>query len=55
MKRKQRKLNQKSGQGLVEYALILGLIAVVTAAVIINLGKTASSKLDAANTALASS
>jgi len=49
------RFKKQDAQGLVEYALILGLIAVVTAAVIINLGKTASSKLNAANTALASS
>ncbi len=38
---------KKHAQGLVEYALILGLIAVVTAAVIVTLGQKASNKLDA--------
>ena len=35
----------KQGQGLVEYALILGLIAVVTAAIIVTLGQKTSNKL----------
>jgi pilus assembly protein Flp/PilA len=46
------KTNKKSGQGLVEYALILGLIAVVTAAVIVTLGTSVSSKLTDVNTQL---
>lgn len=38
------RLNKK-GQGLVEYALILGLIAVVTAAIIVSIGTSTSKKL----------
>jgi Flp pilus assembly pilin Flp len=41
-----------SGQGLVEYALILGLIAVVTAAIIVTLGTKTSNKLDAVSNQL---
>jgi Flp pilus assembly pilin Flp len=37
----------RAGQGLVEYALILGLIAVVTAAIIVALGTKTSNKLTA--------
>jgi Flp pilus assembly pilin Flp len=46
------KTNKKSGQGLVEYALILGLIAVVTAAVIVALGTSVSSNLSEVNVEL---
>jgi Flp pilus assembly pilin Flp len=47
-----KRFGKKAGQGLVEYALILGLIAVVTAAVILALGTSASTKLNAVNTEL---
>ena len=40
-----KRLNNK-GQGLVEYALILGLIAVVTAAIIVTIGGRTSNKLE---------
>ncbi len=42
-----KRFNKKHGQGLVEYALILGLIAVVTAAIIVTLGQKTSNKLNA--------
>ncbi|MSR64368.1 MAG: Flp family type IVb pilin [Verrucomicrobiae bacterium] len=46
------RFNKKQGQGLVEYALILGLIAVVTAAVIVGLGTKTSNKLTAVSAQL---
>ena len=46
-----KRLNKK-GQGLVEYALILGLIAVVTAAIIVTLGQKTSNKLGAVSAQL---
>jgi Flp pilus assembly pilin Flp len=47
-----KRFSKKHAQGLVEYALILGLIAVVTAAVIITLGQKTSNKLTAVGTQL---
>lgn len=44
-----KRFSKKSGQGLVEYALILGLIAVVTAAVIVALGTSTKTKLEDVN------
>ena len=48
-----KRLNKK-GQGLVEYALILGLIAVVTAAIIVTNGKKTSNTLENVSTQLGS-
>jgi Flp pilus assembly pilin Flp len=50
--KKMMRFGRKHAQGLVEYALILGLIAVVTAAVIITLGQKTSNKLTAVGTQL---
>jgi Flp pilus assembly pilin Flp len=47
-----KRFNKKHGQGLVEYALILGLIAVVTAAIIVTLGTKTSNKLTAVSNQL---
>lgn len=49
---KQFKRWNKKGQGLVEYALILGLIAVVTAAIIVTIGNKTSNKLNAVSAQL---
>lgn len=47
-----RKFNGKSGQSLVEYALILALISVVAILVLTSIGTRANSKLDNVNKAL---
>jgi len=47
-----KRISKKHGQGLVEYALILGLIAVVTAAIIVAIGTKTSSKLGAVSAQL---
>jgi pilus assembly protein Flp/PilA len=46
-------LAEESGASLAEYALLVGLIAVVAAAAVATLGSTVDSKLDKANTELA--
>lgn len=38
------KLNEEKGQGMVEYALIIGLVAIVVIAVLILLGPAISAK-----------
>jgi pilus assembly protein Flp/PilA len=43
---------QEKGQGLVEYAIILALIAIVAIGVMTTLGKKVSSTFDRVNTAL---
>jgi pilus assembly protein Flp/PilA len=47
-----RKAKRQSGQALVEYALILALIAIVAIAVLTNIGTSVDSKLDQVDTAL---
>ena len=49
-----KRFSKKQGQGLVEYALILGLIAVVTAAIIVTLGGKTSNKLNEVSNQLGS-
>ncbi|MEI6084806.1 MAG: Flp family type IVb pilin [Verrucomicrobiota bacterium] len=44
-----RKCNRRSGQSLVEYALILALIAVVAILVLGGIGNSANNKLDSVN------
>lgn len=38
------KLNEEKGQGMIEYALIIGLVAVVVIAVLVLLGPAISAK-----------
>lgn len=45
-------LKNNSGQGLVEYALILVLIALVVLAALGNVGKTANNKFSTINSAI---
>lgn len=45
-------LKSNSGQGLVEYALILVLIALVVLVALGNVGKTANNKFNSINSAL---
>lgn len=47
-----RKFKSRSGQSLVEYALILALIAVVAILVLQGIGKSVNSKLSNVNSAL---
>jgi Flp pilus assembly pilin Flp len=47
-----RKLSSRSGQSLVEYALILALIAVVAILVLRGIGTSANSKLEQVNSNL---
>jgi pilus assembly protein Flp/PilA len=47
-----RKLKQRSGQSLVEYALILALIAVVAIAVLKGVGTSVNTKLESVNSNL---
>jgi pilus assembly protein Flp/PilA len=47
-----RVLKNNKGQGLVEYALILVLIAIVVVAAVTNLGTTTSKVLENVNTAI---
>jgi pilus assembly protein Flp/PilA len=47
-----RKIKGKSGQSLVEYALILALIAIVAIAILTGIGKSVNSKLSNVNSAL---
>ena len=47
-----RRLNRKSGQALVEYALILALIAVVAILVLKGIGTSSSTKMEAVNSNL---
>jgi Flp pilus assembly pilin Flp len=47
-----RKLQRRSGQSLVEYALILALISVVAILVLRGIGTNANAKLSAVNTNL---
>jgi flp/fap pilin component len=44
--------NEESGQGLVEYALILALIAVIVIAALSLLGQNVNNKFDKINNAL---
>jgi Flp pilus assembly pilin Flp len=52
MKRLMRKINRRSAQSLVEYALILALIAVVAVAVLRGVGRSVNQKLTGVNTNL---
>ena len=52
MKRSLRRLKNKKGQTLVEYALILAFIAVVAISVLINLGETIRSVFSTINSQL---
>jgi Flp pilus assembly pilin Flp len=47
-----RKISQRCGQSLVEYALILALISVVAILVLRGIGTTVNSKLDNVNSNL---
>ncbi len=47
-----RKVKAQSGQSLVEYALILALIAVVAILVLTGIGKSVNNKLSSVNSAL---
>ena len=47
-----RRFKSRSGQSLVEYALILALIAVVAILVLTGIGKAVNSKLSNVNSAL---
>ena len=49
----QRRLNREDGASAIEYALLVGLIAVVIIAAITTLGTSVKGKLNAAATALA--
>ena len=49
MKRLMRKMNRRSGQSLVEYALILALIAVVAVVVLKGIGTSVNNKLTGVN------
>ena len=44
--------NEESGQGLVEYALILALIAIIVIAALTLLGNNVNNKFDRVNNAL---
>ena len=44
--------NEESGQGLIEYALILALIAVIVIAALSLLGQNVNNKFDKINNAL---
>ena len=48
------KLDQQEGQALIEYALILGLVAVVVVGVLQTLGANVSGLLDKLSTSLSS-
>ena len=52
MKTLMRLIRDESGQGLVEYVLIIALIAVVCIVILRNLGQTTSSKLDEVETGI---
>jgi Flp pilus assembly pilin Flp len=52
MKKLMRKMNRQSAQSLVEYALILALIAVVAILVLKGIGSSVNTKLDSVNTEL---
>jgi pilus assembly protein Flp/PilA len=45
MKTLQRLIKEESGQGLVEYVLIIALIAIICMAILRTLGNTANTKL----------
>ncbi len=48
-----RKLKEEKGQGMVEYALIIGLVAIVVIAVLVLLGPAIAAKFQAIVNALA--
>lgn len=48
----QRRLNREDGASAIEYALLVGLIAVVIIIAVTTLGKNVSTKLNSAATAL---
>jgi Flp pilus assembly pilin Flp len=52
MKRLMRKINRRSAQSLVEYALILALISVVAILVLRGIGTSVNQKLTGVNTNL---
>jgi Flp pilus assembly pilin Flp len=52
MKRLMRKMNRRSGQSLVEYALILALIAVVAIVILRGIGTNVNRTLTGVNTNL---
>jgi len=52
MRKLMRKMNRRSGQSLVEYALILALIAVVAVVVLKGIGTSVNTKLTSVNSNL---
>ncbi len=50
-----RKMKRQSGQALVEYALILALIAIVAIAILTGLGQSVNTKLGSVNANLSGS
>jgi len=52
MRKLWRKIREKKGQSLVEYALILALVAIVVIAALTTLGRSASNKMNEVSTEL---
>ena len=50
LRRMMRKFNRRSGQALVEYALILALIAIISILVLRGLGSSVNRTLESVNT-----